>query len=130
MAGEGRPFSEELAAEGLATELVADEDAAHAVRSVDLLLLGADTVFRDGSLVNKIGTYDLTKAAKKAGVPVVVACEVLKLSPVEARDAEEVRFDLTPPEQITKFVTEEGEFPPEEIGALVDRTPFLRKESG
>ncbi|MGH3112925.1 MAG: hypothetical protein ACRDOP_05605, partial [Gaiellaceae bacterium] len=52
---------------------------------------------------------------------------VLKLSPVEARDAEEVRFDLTPPEQITKFVTEEGEFPPEEIGALVDRTPFLRE---
>lgn len=125
--GEGRPFSEELAAEGLATELVADEDATHAVQSVDLLLLGADTVFRDGSLVNKIGTCELTKAAKKAGVPVVVACEVLKLSPVEARDAEEERFDLTPPEQITKFVTEEGEFPPEEIGALVDRTPFLRE---
>lgn len=125
--GEGRPFSEELAGEGLATELVADEDGPHAVQSVDLLLLGADTVFRDGSLVNKIGTHDLTKAAKGAGVPVIVACEVLKLAPDDPRDPDEDRFDLTPPEQIDRIVTEEGSFDPGEIGALVDRTPFLRE---
>jgi translation initiation factor eIF-2B subunit delta len=125
--GEGRWFYEELGEEGLTTELVADEDADHAVQSVELLLLGADTVFRDGALVNKIGTYDLTKAAKAAGVPVIVACEVLKLSPVGARDAEEERFDLTPPEQIDRFVTEEGTFAPDEIASLVDRTPFLHE---
>jgi ribose 1,5-bisphosphate isomerase len=125
--GEGRWFCEELKAEGLSTELVADEDAAHAVESVELLLLGADTVFRDGSLVNKIGTHDLTKAAKKASVPVVVACEVLKLVPDDTRGPDEERFDLTPPEQIDRFVTEEGPFAPDEIGALVDRTPFLRE---
>jgi ribose 1,5-bisphosphate isomerase len=125
--GEGRWFSEELEGEGLSTELVADEDAVHAVESVELLLLGADTVFRDGSLVNKIGTQELTKAAKKAGVPVVVACEVLKLAPDDPRDPDEERFDLTPPEQIDRFVTEEGPAAPDEIGALVDRTPFLRE---
>jgi ribose 1,5-bisphosphate isomerase len=124
---EGRPFSEELAAEGLATELVADEDAPHAVSTVDLLLLGADTVFRDGWLVNKINTYELTKAAKEAGVPVTVACEVLKLSPSEHREPNEDRFDLTPPEQIDRVVTEEGEFAPSEIAVLIDRTPFLRE---
>jgi ribose 1,5-bisphosphate isomerase len=124
--GEGRAFSEELAAEGLTVELVADEDAAHAVKTVSLLLLGADTVFRDGSLINKIGTNDLTKAAKEAGVPVVVACEVLKVSPSGPREPFEERFDLTPPEQIDRFVTEEGAFAPDEIAALVDRTPFLR----
>ena len=70
--GEGRWFSEELNGEGLSTELVADEDAAYAVESVELLLLGADTVFRDGSLVNKIGTHDLTKAAKEAGAAAVI----------------------------------------------------------
>jgi translation initiation factor 2B subunit (eIF-2B alpha/beta/delta family) len=123
--GEGRPFSEELAAAGLATELVADEDAGHAVASVDLLLLGADTVFRDGFLVNKIKTRELTQAAKDAGVSVVVACEVLKLAPESARDPDEERFDLTPPEQIDRIVTEEGSFAPDEIASLVDRTPFL-----
>lgn len=125
--GEGRWFYEELGEEGLTTELVADEDAGHAVKSVDVLLLGADTVFRDGSLVNKIGTYDLTKSAKNADVPVIVACEVLKVAPVEGRGAEEERFDLTPPGQIDRFVTEEGTFAPDEIATLVDRTPFLRE---
>jgi ribose 1,5-bisphosphate isomerase len=125
--GEGRGLAEELGAEGLAVELVADEDAAHAVQSVSLLLLGADTVFRDGSLINKIGTRKLTKAAKKAGVPVIVACEVLKISPSDPRDPDEERFDLTPPEQIDCFVTEEGMFAPPEIESLVDRTPFLRE---
>ena len=125
--GEGRWFSQELDEEGLTTQLVADEDADHAVRSVDLLLLGADTVFRDGSLVNKIGTRDLTKAAKRADVPVVVACEVLKLAPDDPRDPDEERFDLTPPGQIDRFATEEGIHAPDEIAALVDRTPFLRE---
>jgi translation initiation factor 2B subunit (eIF-2B alpha/beta/delta family) len=125
--GEGRPFSEELAAEGLPTELVLDEDAGHAVASVDLLLLGADTVFRDGSLVNKIGTRDLTRAARDASVPVIVACEVLKLSPVAPGKSDEERFDLTPPDRIDRFVTEEGSYAPADIGALVDRTPFLRE---
>jgi translation initiation factor 2B subunit (eIF-2B alpha/beta/delta family) len=125
--GEGRAFSEELGEAGLATELVADEDAERAVATVGLLLLGADTVFRDGSLVNKIKTKGLTKAAKDAGVPVVVACEVLKLAPDDPYEPDEERVDLTPPEQIDRYVTEEGAFAPDEIAALVDRTPFLRE---
>ena len=125
--GEGRAFSEELAAAGLATDLVADEDAKHAVQTVDLLLLGADTVFRDGSLVNKIKTVGLAKAAKKAGVPVVVACEVLKLAPDDPYEPDEERVDLTPPSLIERYVTEEGSCAPDEIAALVDRTPFLRE---
>jgi translation initiation factor 2B subunit (eIF-2B alpha/beta/delta family) len=75
--------------------------------------------------VNKIGTAGLAEAAKRAGVPVIVACEVMKLTPVDARDPGEERFDLTPPERVDRYVTEEGEFAPDEIAALVDRTPFL-----
>lgn len=123
--GEGRELYEALRGSELAVELVDDSDAEHALTTVDLLLLGADTVFRDGSLVNKVGTAGLAEAAKKAGVPVVVACEVIKLAPEDPRDPGEDRFDLTPPEHIDVYVTEEGECPPEEIAALIDRTPFL-----
>lgn len=123
---EGRPFAESLLREGLTGEVVADDDAPHAVSTVDLLLVGADTVFRDGSLANKTGTRDLAEAAKKAGVPVVVAAEVIKLAPVDARQPDEELFDLTPPDSIDRFVTEEGVFEPDEIASLVDRTPFLR----
>jgi ribose 1,5-bisphosphate isomerase len=93
--------------------------------AVDLLLLGADTVFHDGSLVNKVGTSGLAAAAKKAGVPVIVACEVIKLAPEDPRHPGEERFELTAPKQIDLYVTEEGEFPPLDIAALIDRTPFL-----
>ena len=123
---EGRPFAAELEAEGLAVELVADEDSERAATTVDLLLLGADAVFPDGSLVNKAGTSKLAEAAHDARVPVVVACETFKLAPYEPQDPE-VRFDLTPPDCIDRYVTEEGEFPPGDVAALVDRTPFLRQ---
>ena len=133
---EGRPFADELMAEGLAVDLVADDDAAHAVATADLLLLGADTVFADGSLVNKVGTAALADAAKGADVPVVVAFETFKLAPyvsaeeaLEAWGAEaglEEIFDVTPPKSIDQYVTDEGIFEPDEIAALIDQTPFLR----
>lgn len=130
--GEGRVFARDLASEGLATEVVEDGDAERAVREVDLLVVGADTVFLDGTVLNKVGTYGLTRAAKEAGVPVVVACEVIKLVPVELpeqppleRGGRRLR-DVTPPEQIDRFVTEEGPLVPGDVAALIDRTPFLR----
>jgi translation initiation factor 2B subunit (eIF-2B alpha/beta/delta family) len=124
--GEGRELAEELRAEGLTADVVDDPDADHAVGTVNLLLIGADTVFRDGSLVNKVGTEGLARAAKRAGLPVIVACEVIKLSPAEPRDPGEERFDLTEPQWIDRYVTEEGDYAPDEIAGLIDRTPFLR----
>jgi len=124
--GEGRELADELREAGLTADVVDDTDAEHAAGTVTLLLIGADTVFRDGSLVNKVGTAGLAEAAKKAGVPVVVACEVMKLSPVDPRDPGEDRFDLTAPTCIDRYVTEEGDYAPDEIGSLIDRTPFLR----
>jgi hypothetical protein len=94
-----------------------------------LLLVGADTVFSDGTLCNKIGTRAVAEAAAEHQVPTIVACEVIKLAPIESTQAgelpREVRelFDLTPPE----LVHEEGTVGSEEVHALVDRTPFLRE---
>lgn len=124
--GEGWELAEALRGKELAVDVVDDTDAEHAVATVDLLLIGADTVFRDGSLVNKVGTAGLARAATAAGVPVVVACEVIKLAPEDPHVPREERFDLTDPEHVTSYVTEEGEHPPEDIAALIDRTPFLR----
>lgn len=124
-AGEGRAFSEELRAAGLPVDLVRDEDAPHAVSTANLLLLGANTVFRDGSLLNKVGTRRLAEAAAKAAVQVVVACEMIKLAPTEPPESPEERTDITPPELIDRFVTEEGMFAAEDVASLIDRTPFL-----
>ena len=127
--GEGRPFAQDLEENGLDVELVEDEQAPRQLEWASLLLLGADTVFRCGTLCNKVGTRPLAEAAHDEGVPVIVACEMLKLAPMKAEDAPpltEPEFELTPPELIDCVMTEEGGHPPEEIAALVDRTPFLR----
>ena len=86
--------------------------------------MGADTVFHDGTLSNKPGTHALAETAAEAGVPAIVACEVIKLAPLDAPAPD--ALDLTPPELIDSIVTEEGTHPADEIGALIDRTPFLR----
>lgn len=131
--GEGRAFTDGLRAEGLDVELVADEDAPAAIADATVLLFGADTVFRDGTLCNKVGTTTLAQAAAEHGKPVIVAAEIFKLAPMDGAEAPEPSaaerelFELTPPDLITLFVTEEGESPPADIGHLVDRTPFLRE---
>jgi ribose 1,5-bisphosphate isomerase len=127
---EGRAFAEELRESGLDVELVEDEDAPRQLEWASLLLVGADTVFRCGTLSNKPGTRALAEAAAEESVPTVVACEVIKLAPIDAEHARALGtelLDLTRPELIDRIVTEEGAYLSEEIPALVDRTPFLRE---
>jgi translation initiation factor 2B subunit (eIF-2B alpha/beta/delta family) len=129
--GEGRAFADEWRDAGFDVELVDDEDAPARVAGTSILLIGADTVFSDGTICNKVGTIPLAKAAAEAGVPTVVAAEVIKVAPVpgsqapDFADIERSLFELVPPDLITEVVTEEGPFTPDEINALVDRVPFL-----
>jgi translation initiation factor 2B subunit (eIF-2B alpha/beta/delta family) len=125
---EGRRFSEELREAGLTVDLVEDGDAPAALEHASLLLVGADTVFRDGAVCNKVGTCRLARAAGERGVRTVVACEVIKLAPVDAPPVvdEHEHFDITPASDVETIVTEEGPMPANEVRALIDRTPFLR----
>ncbi len=130
--GEGRGFADELREQGLSVDLVRDEDAPAALDGATIFLIGADTVFRDGTLCNKIGTTTLAEAAQKRQVPTIVACEIVKLAPIdvasapEQSEAERELFEMTPPDLLTEIVTEEGAVTPDAVAALVDRTPFLR----
>jgi len=125
--GEGRWLAADLKAAGLNVELITDAEGPDAARDSDLVLLGADTVFRDGSLVNKIGTRAIASAAKGAGVLVIVACETFKLAPFDPEPPTEQTFELVPAEMIDRVVTEEGAADTEDVTALIDRTPCLRQ---
>ena len=117
--GEGRAFADELRTAGLEVELVNDHEAPDRIEGASILLLGADTVFRDGTICNKVGTIPLARAAADAGVPTVVAAEVIKLAPVtgsqapELPDIERSLFELVPadidtPELYAEWVLREG----------------------
>ena len=125
---EGRRLAEDLRTEGLDVGLVEDDDIHRALETTSLVLVGADAVYEDGSVKNKIGTRPLAEAARRTGVRTVVACEVLKLGPVApppVEDEPELR-DTTSPEFIDEIVTEEGPVVPADVKSVIERTPFLR----
>jgi ribose 1,5-bisphosphate isomerase len=125
---EGRSLAEDLAGEGLEVDLVEEGDVARALETASLVLVGADTVYEDGSVKNKIGTRPLAEAAREVGVRTVVACELLKLVPATApaeEDEPEMR-DTTPPDLVEEIVTEEGPTEPQHVMSVIERTPFLR----
>jgi translation initiation factor 2B subunit (eIF-2B alpha/beta/delta family) len=128
---EGRSFAEELRESELAVELVDDDDAEQALARASIFLIGADTVFRDGSVCNKVGTNALAEAAARHGVRTIVAAEVIKLAPIDApASIDDEHFDITPRELIDEIVTEEGTYSSEDVRSLIDRTPFLSQGYG
>jgi translation initiation factor 2B subunit (eIF-2B alpha/beta/delta family) len=128
---EGRAFAEELRESELAVELVEDDAAEEALERASIFLIGADTVFRDGSVANKVGTRELAEAAARRGVRTVVAAEVIKLAPIDAPETiDDEHFDITPHELIDEVVTEEGAYSSEDVRSLIDRTPFLSQGYG
>jgi translation initiation factor 2B subunit (eIF-2B alpha/beta/delta family) len=130
---EGRAFAEDLRQEGLEVELVEDSEAPERISETSLFLIGADTVFSDGAVCNKVGTIPIARAAAADGIDIVVAAEVVKLAPVvgaqapDLADFERELFEMIPGDLVTEFVTEEGVFRPDALGTLVDRVPFLRE---
>jgi len=126
---EGRRLAAELEERGVPITLLTDAQAFALMKQADMVLLGADTVLADGSVVNKAGSTLLALAARHWGKPVVVAAESLKIArgpspespPTEKNPAEEVwpdsppgvdvanvYFDTLPASLIDRLVTERG----------------------
>lgn len=82
LACETRPYLQgsrltawELTKDRIAVEVVADSMAAHfmATKGVDLVIVGADRIARNGDVANKIGTYGLACLAAAHDLPFYVA---------------------------------------------------------
>ncbi|AGB30193.1 initiation factor 2B related protein [Natrinema pellirubrum DSM 15624] len=139
-AREGIDVAERLAATTDCTVTVHTDAAVAAVLArddVDRVVVGADTVLPDGSVVNKTGTRTLAVAAAREGVPVSVVAATAKVSTSEAVnlesgdrsavydgdaaiDALNPTFDVTPADCVTEIVTERGVLEPAEIDAVAD----------
>lgn len=135
-AREGCGVAEALAAADREVTLITDAAVAHvfSTRSIACVLVGADTVFPDGSVLNKIGTRGIAIAAAHEGIPVYAVAASDKISFAEDGDFEDGNpevvydgpegidvanptFDRTPSELVT-VVTENG---PLDEGTVADR---------
>ena len=133
----------ELFNEGIDHAVISDNAAGHYMKDeVDLVIVGADRIAKNGDFANKIGTYSKAVLAKENGVPFYVAAPAstfdLKIRngrdiPIEERSEDEVlfvgerriapkgsralnpSFDVTPARYVTGFITEKGVLRPAQI---------------
>ena len=99
----------ELATAGIANGLVPDSGIGGmmAAHDIDLVLLGALGVLRDGALIDEPGAYGTAALAARHSVPVYVFAPSSTF--FEASDSRlTASYDLTPPEVISGFITEMG----------------------
>ncbi len=127
----------ELHREEIPFFIISDNMAGYfiSIGEVDTVLVGADRIASNGDAANKIGTLSLSILARYYRIPFYVAAPIstvdIKIEsgdniPIEYRDEKEVRevlgkiiipeymavenpaFDVTPAENITAIITEEG----------------------
>jgi len=112
----GKIMAEELCQQRIFARLIPDVAIKDCITEVRKVLVGADSVLRDGSLINGLPTCELALAAKSK-LPFYVVCETLKFNPrVSSKHVKlEEGFDLIPLELITGIITEAGTFKPEDV---------------
>lgn len=127
----------ELKQAGIDVTLICDNMAAVVMKEgkIDLVIVGADRIAKNGDVANKIGTYGVSVLAKEHHIPFYVAAPTstfdLSLEdgshiPIELRGTDEVThgfgkrtapagikvyspaFDVTPNKFITAIITENG----------------------
>lgn len=137
----------ELKNEGIDHSVIADNAAGHFMRmkEIDIVIVGADRIAKNGDFANKIGTYEKAVLAKENDIPFYVAAprSTIDLScdsggeiPIEERGEEEVHyvgkervtpegveaknpaFDVTPAKYVTGVITEMGVLKPGDIRRL------------
>ncbi|WP_028300512.1 translation initiation factor eIF-2B [Oceanospirillum beijerinckii] len=125
---EGRRMARALSEMQVPTTYITEAQIGNFVRLADLVLIGADSVLQDGSVVNKAGTYLVALAAYDQSVPVWVVAESFKHSPTHADEVEleemdpdelqlpeidfinprNIYFDITPAKLISAWIDENG----------------------
>lgn len=138
---EGIDVAESLADEHTVT-IAPDAAAGHLLSEADRVLVGADAIGPDGTVLNKVGTRTVAVVAASEGVPVTVVAASDKVDAdgtlrIESAgrstvydgdapvDVASPLFDRTPPELVDRIVTERGTVPPDGIAALADERRSL-----
>jgi S-methyl-5-thioribose-1-phosphate isomerase len=127
----------ELYQEGIPHALIVDNAAGYLMRKkeIDVVIVGADRIAKNGDFANKIGTYEKAVCAKENNIPFYVAAPVSTFDPklsngsqivIEERGRSEITeinkktimpewvsvknpaFDVTPQRYVTGYITEKG----------------------
>ncbi len=141
---ESRPQNEghrtaEILSQYMKTHLIIDAAAGKYIENIDLVLIGADSVLKDGSIINKIGTNSLSILAKEHEIPVYAVADSFKYNlrshfnqevkitekSVNEIYAKEIKstllrvhnyyFDITPAKYVKGIISDLGVLSPKEF---------------
>jgi len=120
---EGSILARELAEFGFPTKVLSDTMTPPFPIEFDAVIVGADSILADGSIVNKAGTKDIARTAHQSTIPVYVAAERSKFDimqflgqPIQTNEL----FDLTPSAYISSIITEQGGVKPSDVGNQIE----------
>ncbi|NJD22014.1 MAG: hypothetical protein FIA82_05015 [Melioribacter sp.] len=77
---EGRLLAEKLADKKIKTQLITEAQIARYLEKCDCILTGADSILKNGDVINKVGSLQLAVLGKYYGKPFYVIADKLKLS--------------------------------------------------
>jgi len=138
----GRRYLEALSASRADLAFLPDAALDWAVGRVDAVLLGAESVTRDGGLINTIGSMIAARAAAAYDMPVYGVADLFKVGSLTAEEIAEPpersydfllpegiyamtaapELEIVPPRLITSILTEAGAVTPADLSANVDGT--------
>jgi len=145
---QGRKTAKELVAAGMDVTYFDDAAAMVAIKGSDLVLLGADAMSADGSVVNKIGSGMYAVAAHHLKIPVYICTDSSKFDPLTFYRPEPIEempedqvwldrpknlkirnpaFERIEAEDIKAIVSELGVLPPMDFVAAVIKKNKLFK---
>ena len=134
---QGLLTSWELRNEGIKHQLIVDNASGYYMKNgeIDLVIVGADRIAKNGDFANKIGTYEKAVIAKENNIPFYVAAPFTTFDNninngeeiiIEERDRNEIikingkrimpnwiktknpAFDITPKKYVSGYITEKG----------------------
>ena len=111
----GESTAQELKSEGISVALIPDDAIRHYMSGVNKVLVGADSILSDGSLINGTPTCEAASAARESNIPFYTVCETTKFNAQGEPPELEEGFDRIPPNLITGIATEEGIIRPGEV---------------
>ena len=143
---QGRITSKKLLQAKIPTTMVADSSAGFLISHysgkdlmMDKIILGADAVLPDGSVINKIGSFSIGSIANQEKVPLYIATTLLKFYSkswikIERRPPKELwtnapknlkiinfAFDIVPAKYIKGIICEAGIIKPKDIKKTVKK---------
>lgn len=148
---QGRITAQELLKANIPTTMVVDSSAGFLISHysgkelmIDKIILGADAILPDGSIINKIGSFTVSLVAYNEKVPLYIAASLLKYHSnswikIEKRKPQEIwkkapkkldlinfAFDKVPEKYITGIICEAGIIKPEEVkNKIKEIYPFI-----